>query len=210
MRSIPHPSIRTVREYTFQLATIITGILIALWVDGIVEERREQAVVRDAHAALGREIADNLRALSGSLPGLEKHEQQLRGGLQFANDLLSRGKTEIQEFRLQLNMPSLNSAGWQAAERTGALGLMEFADAKAYAEIYDLQEFVVQGQRQQVARIAEVTARFFAGDGEDPMSMRAQDLEAFRARVLDALGAVTVHRSLVTQLVEAYKSAPTK
>jgi hypothetical protein len=208
MRSLPRGFGRTSREFAFQITTIIAGILIALWVDGIVEARRERALVRSAHAALAREIADNLRSLNGALPALDKHEQQLRQGLRLAEDLLAQGKSDIKEFQLQLGMPTLSRASWQAAERTGALGFMEFGDTQAYAEIYELQDFVVQGQREQVGRVAGVTARAFAGRGGDPHRMRPSELEAFRARVLDAIGAWTVHRSLVTQLAEHYKKAP--
>ena len=59
MPTIPRPSRSTLREFGFQLATIIAGILIALWVDSLVEARRERALVRDAHAAIAREIAEN-------------------------------------------------------------------------------------------------------------------------------------------------------
>jgi hypothetical protein len=208
MRSLPRPFWRTSREFAFQITTIIAGILIALWVDGIVEARRERALVRDAHAALGREIADNLRALDGALPALDRHEQQLRVGLRFADDLLTRGKTDIKEVLFQLQMPTLSRASWQAAERTGALGHMEFGDTQVYAEIYELQDFVVERQRQQIERVASVTARLFAGKGGDPTRMRPSELEAFREKALDALGAVTAQKSLVTQLAEKYRKAP--
>jgi hypothetical protein len=208
MPSLPRPSRPTLREFAFQITTIIAGILIALSVDGIVDARRERALVRDAHAAIGREIAENLRDLNGSLPLLDKHERQLRDGLLLVDDLLNRRKSDIRQFLLQLDMPTLSRASWQAAERTGALGYMEFADAKAYAEIYDLQDFVVEGQRRQVARVADVTARAFAAKDGDPTRMQPQDLEALRARLLDALGGVTVHKSLVTQLAKAYNDTP--
>ncbi len=95
MPTIPRPSRSTLREFGFQLATIIAGILIALWVDSLVEARRERAIVRDAHAAIAREIAENLQDLSASLPSLDEHERGLRTCLQFANDLRTRGKTDI-------------------------------------------------------------------------------------------------------------------
>jgi hypothetical protein len=208
MPTIPRPSSRTLREFAFQLATIIAGILIALWVDNLVEARREQALVRDAHAAIAREIADNLKELAGTMPSLDDHERSLRTGLQFAEDLRERGKTDIHALNFGFNLPALGRASWQTADRTGALGYMPFADVKAYAEIYELQDLVATGQRQQVARIADVTARLFGGKGGDPMRMRPPELEEFRGRLLDALGAVTIHKMLTAQLVKAYKEAP--
>ena len=208
MPTLPHPSRRTLNEFVFQLTTIIAGILIALWVDNIVEARREAALVRDAHAAIARELADNQKSLSGGLAELDAHERRLRNAMQFAEDLIKRGKTDIHTIEFGLNMPTLNRASWQSAERTGALGYMDFADVKAYAEIYEMQEFVSQGQRDQVAKISEVTARLYAGEGGDPTKMRRPELEAFRSRVLDALGALAVHKSLAQGLITLYQHAP--
>jgi hypothetical protein len=208
MPTIPRPSRGTAREFGFQLATIIAGILIALWVDSLVEARRERAIVRSAHEAISREMAENLRALNDSLPSLDEHERALTTGLRFADDLRKRGKTDIRTLNFGINIPSLNRASWQSAERTGALGYMAFADVKAYAEIYDLQDLVVANQRQQIARISDVTARLFGGEKNDPTLLRGDELEAFRSRVLDALGAATIHKTLATQLVKAYKEAP--
>lgn len=208
MPTIPRPSKSTIREFGFQLTTIIAGILIALWVDGLVESRRERALVRDAHAAIAREIADNLEALNGTLPSLDAHERDLRTGLRFADDMRKRGKSDIRELNFSFVTPSLNRASWQSAERTGALGYMPFADVKAYAEIYDLQDLVVSYQREQFARISDVTARLLAGEEGDPHLMRPAEVEAFRSCVLDALGAASTHKSLSTQLAKAYTRAP--
>lgn len=196
------------REFGFQLTTIIAGILIALWVDNLTEARRERALVQDAHAAISREIAENLKALSGSLASLDENERSLRTGMRFADDLRKQGKTDITTLNFGIVLPSLQRASWQTAERTGALGYMPFSDVKAYAEIYDVQELVVADQRLQIARISDVTARLFGGEGGDPTKLRGEELETFRSRILDALGAVMVHKSLATQLVKAYKEAP--
>ena len=117
-----------------------------------------------------------------------------------------RGKTDIRALPFSLQMPSLNRASWQTAERTGALGYMDFADVKAYAEIYDFQALVVESQRQQLARLADVTARLFAGEGGDPTRMRPPELEAFRARLLGTRH-VKIHKACV-QLVKAYERLP--
>jgi hypothetical protein len=208
MPTIPRPFNRTLREFAFQLATIIAGILIALWVDSQVEARRERALVRDAHAAIAREIEENLKALTGLMPSLDEHERALRNGLRFTDDMRQRGKTDVRTLNFGVTFPTLNRASWQTAERTGALGYMAFADVKEYAAIYDLQDIVVTGQRQQFARIADATARMFAGKNGDPALMRQSELEAFRGRILDALGGVTIHKGLVSQLAQAYKEAP--
>jgi hypothetical protein len=66
----------------------------------------------------------------------------------------------------------------------------------------------VAGQRQQIVRISDVTARLYGGENEDPTLMQPAEREIFRARILDALGAATIQKTLATQLVKAYKEAP--
>jgi hypothetical protein len=46
--------------------------------------------------------------------------------------------------------------------------------------------------------------------GGDPTLMRGAELDAFRDRVLDALGALKTHKGLAAQLVNAYKKAPAR
>ena len=38
----------TAGRFVFEIATITAGILIALWIDGIKEDRKDQALVRSA------------------------------------------------------------------------------------------------------------------------------------------------------------------
>ena len=57
------PGSHTWREFVFQLATITAGVLIALSVDGVVEWRRERALVREAQAAIRQEVTANFRDL---------------------------------------------------------------------------------------------------------------------------------------------------
>jgi len=206
----PAPPVRprrahTWREFAFQLATITAGVLIALSVDGVVEWRRERALVREAHAAIQQEVTSNLRDLEGSLPGMEVHQRDLAQALRFADELIKAGKTEVHELRFALNIASLSRASWQTAERTGALAYMTYADVRAYAELYDFQDLFVEGQRQVVERLAGLSAVMYGGEGGDPMRSRPRDLEVFRLRVLDAMGAMELHRTLATQLVAAYQ-----
>ena len=106
-----------------------------------------------------------------------------------------------------MSTPSLNRASWQTADRTGALGYMEYADVKAYAELYELQDLVTDSQRQLIGRLPSLSALFLMSEGADAMRSRSQDLEALRARLIESLGAVVIHRELAGQLVEGYKRA---
>jgi len=206
---IPRPSAHTARAFVFQLVTIIAGILIALSIDGLLELNRQRAVVREAHDAIAFEITENLRDLETTLPVLDAHERGLRDALQFLEEMLSKGESNVQ-VQTRLSTPSLNRASWQTADRTGALGYMDYADVKEYSELYELQDLVVESQNQLIARLPGLSLLSFMTAGGDPVRGRSQDVEAVRARVIESIGAVTIHRTLALQLVDAYKQATSR
>jgi hypothetical protein len=202
----PRAPRHTAGEFAFQLATITAGVLIALSIDGVLVLYRERALVREAHAAMAREIDANLRDLEGVLPALDAHRRHLEQALRFADDLLRTGRTDVHELQFGLNIATLNRASWQTAERTGALSHMEYDEVRTYAELYELQGLVTESQQRLIVQLANLTAIAFSGEGGDPHRSRPRDLEVFRLRVLDAAGAVSVHRTLAGQLVEAYRA----
>lgn len=203
----PLPARHTAREFAFQLATITAGVLIALSIDGVLALYRQRALVREAHAAIAQEIDANLRDLEGTLPALDAHDRHLEQALRFADDLLRTGKTDVHELRFALNFASLNRASWQTAERTGALSYMNYAQVREYSELYDLQALVAESQQRLIGQLANLSAIVFGGEGGDPYRLKPRDLEVFRLRVLDAAGAVAVHKVLARQLADAYKQA---
>jgi hypothetical protein len=182
---LPRPSARTAREFTFQIATIIAGILIALAIDGVLERARDRATIRDTRAAIQNEMRDNLRDLRETLPAIEEHRKQLEVIVQLTEDLLAKRPSSAKP-NLGLSAPSLNRASWQTADRTGALALMDFDDVREYSEVallYGLSREGIPGEHEQ------------------------QDLTTLRTRALDAFAAVGVHLELARQLIEDSESA---
>src|SRR5262245_45522745 len=77
----------TFADYVFQLITVTAGVLIALLIDGLVDWNNNRELVTAAHAAIAREIADNLKEISG-LPGtVASANAEIDNCLKFANDL---------------------------------------------------------------------------------------------------------------------------
>jgi hypothetical protein len=83
---------------------------------------------------------------------------------------------------------------------------MEYSDVKELNELYEMQDLVVDSQRRLVSSLSGLLA-VIGGGGGDPTKSRPQDLEAFRARLLDAMGAATVHKSLARALADEYEKA---
>jgi hypothetical protein len=204
----PRPSAETGRRFVFEIVTITAGILIALWIDGVRETRRDATLVREAHAAIALEIADNLKDLEGTLPSMAALQKTLEGSLQIAEDLLTKGVSTGVRTRIAVSFPSLNRASWDTATRTGALGLMDWADAKRYSEMYALQDLVDQSQRRYVDRLAgEAASLFLVVAPESTVKPRPQDLENARTQAIGLLMASGIHQSLATQLAAEYKKA---
>ena len=196
------PFRHTARRFTFEIAAITAGILIALSIDAVVERQRESALVSQARTAVAREIADNRQDLERGSESIEKHTDDLLQALRFADEMLRARKSEIHELNLGFAFPSLNRAAWQTAERTGALGLMDYDEVKELSELYELQELVTDSQRQLLVRLSGLTA---IAAGGDPTKSSPQDLQVFRSRLLDTIGALSIHRSLARALADGYK-----
>jgi hypothetical protein len=193
----------TARRFTFEIAAITAGILIALSLDSVVERNRERALVGQARTAIAREIADNRQDLERGSKSLEKHMDDLTHALRFADQMLRARKSDIHELNIGFSFPSLNRAAWQTAERTGALSLMDYDEVKELSELYELQDLVADSQRQLLVRVSGLTA--IIGAGGDPTKSSPQDLQVFRSRLLDALGGLGVHQQLAGSLADAYK-----
>ena len=200
----------TVGRFVFEIVTITAGILIALWIDGIKEDRKDQALVRSAQEQLAREIADNARDVAATSGSRDTHMKALAEGLH-AVDALRNSRTPIPALpALGLNSPSFPRSAWDAAARTGALALMDYPHAKAYTELYDLQDVVDRAQQRYLDRLAEQSTEFFLVTQRPPgFDTRGANIETARTQALALLGAFETYRTLMAQLAKAYEKAST-
>jgi hypothetical protein len=97
--------------------------------------------VAQARQTIGQEIADNRSDLDSTLAGMADDAQRLENAMTFARDLLTKRRTTITELKLHVNLADLSSTAWHAAERTGALGHMSYAEVQRYSGC-DLQDLM--------------------------------------------------------------------
>lgn len=193
----------SVREFLFQLVTITTGVLIALAIDGIVEWRHNSGLVREATATITREIADNRVALERHLADADTREKDAESALQLTNELLATKTSNVQQLTLAFHLSALSSAAWQTAERTGAVGPMDYALVQHYAKLYNLQALYEGEQRRVMGQV--VGALSSLATGQDPHEASPADLERFRQQLLAVRGALVVDRQLGESLLRTYK-----
>jgi hypothetical protein len=210
-RPLPRPSAGTVGRFAFEITTITIGILIALWIDGVKETRRDEALVRTARAQLTREIADNLRDVQDTESSRDAHTVALMQGLQLVNELRA-GHSSAAPTALGLSSPSFPRSAWDTASRTGALALMDYADVKAYSEIYDLQDLVDRAQESYVRRMTQESQQFMAVVSKEGggATLDRPDIEAARTQGMALMGAFRFYRQLMQQLVSRYKGVETR
>ena len=135
----PRAARRSTGEWLFQLTTITLGVLIALSFDAALKWNADRTLVNAARANIALEIADNRRALDGHLAAFPERMARIENVLKLLGELDAGVEPTIREAELGMGVPSLGSAAWQTAERTGALALMEYVDVQRLADTYMLQ-----------------------------------------------------------------------
>jgi hypothetical protein len=189
-------------DYGFQFITVTAGVLIALFIDGFVESNHNRELVVTAREMLAREVADNLQELSGLSKSVASSNADIDNGLKLANDLLSKGKSDVHQLRLNFNLATLSDASWQSADRTGALGLMDYDEVRKYSELYTFQELFDSQQRKAIDMVAASSA--LIAPSFDPTTANKQDVAKFREQLMQLQANLMVTEKLGTQLLEAY------
>lgn len=193
----------TLVDYAFQFITVTAGVLIALFIDGLVDWNNNRELVAAAHASIAREVADNLKEIEGLPKSIESADGEIANCLKFANDLLAKGKTDVSSLQLQFNLATLNSSSWLTADRTGALSHMSYGQVKEYAELYKLQELFDTVQRRAVDMVADSIA--LVASGSDPTKASQQDLLKFREQLTRYRASLFVTQDLGKTLTKAYR-----
>jgi hypothetical protein len=200
----PH-AIHSWKDFGIQLVTITAGILIALSLEGVRESLHDRALVREARENIRREIADNKRELDNEIVAMAERGKKIDVALRFANEMLKTKHTDINQLSLQLDFPSLSTASWQTAERTGALAHMDYAEVQKYASLYSFQEFLTAQHRR--ALDALVGAIGIITGGGDPHDAPPAEIERFRATVVSLRSILFLEEQMTHTASERYTKA---
>jgi hypothetical protein len=200
----PHGPIHSFREFLLQLITITVGVLIALSLEGLLEWNHYRIQVRDARETISREIADNKKELDGELASLGERKKNVETALRLADELLNTMKSDVRQINLGFSFAELSAASWQSAERTGALGHMDYAEVQRYSKVYGRQDLYDDHQRRIVDELAGATA--ILGNA-DPYLAAPKDLEAFRQHLLALRADLVIEEQLGRGLADVYRTA---
>jgi hypothetical protein len=192
-------------EWLFQLTTITLGVLIALSFDAALRWNTDRRLVAEAKATIQQEIADNRRHMEGHVAELPRRIEQLETAQQLLDDLLAERESSVHEVQIGLTLPELTSAGWETAERTGALALMDYADVQRLAKLYGFQGLFVSEFQRILEPLAQVEVYFRKGP-----PVTHDDLQTARIAIVELRGKLSLHEQLARQLGEAYATYRTE
>jgi hypothetical protein len=198
---------RRASYFAVQFFLITAGVLMALLIDSVGEVRRQHRLVAEAHAAIAAEIADNAKHLDNALPSLDSVEATLNGMLQAIDEVLANGTTTFRCCDFGLISPQLTRASWESAERTGALGYMDYAQVREYASLYAAQDAVLAAHAALAGRFPTLAAAGEALQSKD-RATRHDDLKRGRVTILEFLIAIGSHRVMAAGLRGRYRKLP--
>jgi hypothetical protein len=202
----PH-AVRSWKDFLVELLTITAGILIALSLEGVRESIRDRALVREARENIRREIADNKREVDGEIAEMDERGKKIDTALRFATELLKNKHTDIRELQLSLSFPTLSAASWQTAERTGAFAHMDYAEVQKYANVYTVQDFLVQQYRRALDALSAALGILAASEAGDPTKAPPAELERFRQQVVTLRSILFVEEQMTRRASDVYKKA---
>ena len=192
---------RSVGEWLFQLATITIGVLIALSFDSLLKWNADRMLVNEARANIALEISGNRRELDAHLASFDESVAKVDIGLKLVAEIEAGVEPSIHTVSLDFGFPSLSDAGWQTAERTSAIALMQYSEVQQLAEIYTLQSLFT-GTIQPVFVAANEAGAIMNAPG-DPFSLPS-GREAIRARLFELRAYLVLGQQLGQQLSNGY------
>jgi hypothetical protein len=192
-----------------QFVLITGGILMALLIDSLIEVRRQNRLVAEAHTAIAAEVAANAKQLDNALPSLDEVQATLYEMLQASEEILANGTTTRtqRDFLFGLDMPRLTRASWESAERTGALGYMDYAQVREYASLYAAQDGVLAAYTGLYGRFPTLASVVDALKSND-WSTRHDDLRRGRVTIMEFTTALGSHRFMAGGLSNRYRTFP--
>ena len=192
----------TLQDYAFQFITVTAGVLIALFINELVVWKQNSDLVAEAREMIRHEIADNKKDLEATLSGLPRDREAMEKSIKFATDMMAAGKTSVTAIELHYNMADLSDTSWRTAERTGALGFMDYSEVQRLSKLYDFQELFVLQQRSILTQLSLASSML---QGQfDPDKPNLKDLETFRARVMELRAAVGIQEDFAKRLAANY------
>ena len=191
------------KNFAIELGTITTGILIALTLEALVEQRHYRVLADEARETITSEIKDNAQELQSVLKQITESGRSIEAARIVVEELLATRKSNATEFSLDAHMAELSSSSWQTAQHTGALSHMPYSEVQTFSKVYSMQDLFLDHQRRSFERLASALSLLRAGG--DPHKTPPEDLRALRTQILEHQANVFLQQKLGEGLLKAYQ-----
>jgi hypothetical protein len=202
----PEGRIESIRDFLHHMATIVVGILIALSLEALVEWRHEANQVKEAKASMESEIRDNRGDLTSMLASLPRTKSEIGRSLETIDRMLERPDNQPRPddaVGFTKVTVGLNSTARSTAEAIGALGHMDYAEVKRFAEAYEYQKEFMQLH----ARLEELYIVSGLGDETALAKQTSAGLQTWRQNLITTLKYVAAIGSKAKTLTDLYDKA---
>ena len=190
------------KDLAIQLTIVTAGVFIALFVDSLVEWNQYRRLVKEARATLTREIQYNKKEIDIAIASFDQKMRDFDNAINFADDMIKSGKSAITHVDLGLEIAELTAAGWQSADRTGALSHMDYGEVLDLSNLYGMQELVTAQQRTALEHLTQASG--YLAVGEPTKDIGTKDFEVFRAQVMTLRSDLVMLQQLAARLSENY------
>ena len=185
-----------------ELAVVVAGVLIALSVDTVREWRGHQALATEARANLLNEVRQNKKELDNTLENFGKHQENFRKMYGAVQNLLADKPIGTNSLNVGFGVANLTSAAYATAEVTGAFAYMDYAEVRAFAEVYDIQRKYDEMQEQSMMHVAALSGPLLLAG--EPTNENRTDLERMSIQLQNAVGQLGIQKQVGDGLTTAY------
>jgi hypothetical protein len=181
----PHHPILSLKEFLVHLLAITIGLLIAVGIEGCVEQYREHALVREARQTLREEIEYNSHKMDDTVPDLERDKTAIIQNIKVLTRIVENPKDKDAQngsLNVDFAVVGLHDTAWKTAQTTGTLAYMPYAESQRYADIYvTQQDFLSQQEKilEDEAQFVGVMTKTDFGHGEITPEKASLALERF-------------------------------
>jgi hypothetical protein len=200
-----HEKIHGFRDFLVHLFTITIGLLIALGLEALVEQRHHEHLRMEADDNLRHEIQDNRKRVSDIRGAIGREQQNLVRALEYIQARNSHRPYDIGGISLGYTWATLKDASWSTASATGALGFMDYSHVQKYADAYQLQAEFESLQRQTLGNY--LTLHSYVAYGFDPTKFPASEAAAAEPEVRLTLAHIDAMNEIGAVLDKAYQAA---
>ncbi len=199
----PHEPIHTWRAFFIHLITITIGLLIALGLEGLVEQAHHRTLVKEARQDLREELQSNHGKLPQNLVAVRADEDRIAQDIKTLVSIRSREKKNNTSLDYHFEWKSFADSAWKTAGSSGALIYLDFESERDLADVYAMQDNLVSAGVVRIQRDhALAVAPFYVS--QNPDKMTSEETQLCLQRSADLLMDLKTLEQLLVQLDQQY------